>query len=82
MFALEAYEQGLCQRCGGDLDETTKPEHDFNNPASVAVYAPAPGFPRQCHCCAALDRMEQQANGANPQHPAALMHAVRLVPRG
>lgn len=80
--ALEAYEAGLCKRCRGELEQTTKPEHDFNNPLGTAVYVPAPGFPMQCHCCAAIDRSEQQTAAQNPQHPAAIMHAVTLVPRG
>lgn len=82
LLALEEYEAGLCQRCRGELAETTKVEHDFNNPLGTAVYLPAPGFPRQCHCCAAIDRSEQQTQAQNPQHPTAMTHAVRLVPRG
>lgn len=82
MVALEEYEQGLCKRCGNPLEETTDPGHDFNNPLAKAVYLPAPGTPVQCHCCAALERSEQQTNAQNPQFPAAMLHAVHLVPRG
>lgn len=82
MFALEEYEQGLCKRCGHNLDESTDPGNDFNNPVGTAYYAPAPNTPIQCHACAALERSEQQAAAGNPQHPGALMHAVHLVPRG
>ena len=64
------------------MAEATAPEHDFNNPLATAVYLPAPGTPMQCHCCAALERSQQQTNAMNPQFPAALRHAVRLVPRG
>ena len=81
MLALEAYEARLCKRCGGDLEETTKPEHDYNNPLAEAVYLPAEGYPMQCHSCAALDRSERDAAAQSPQHPGALIHAVRLVPR-
>lgn len=81
-MALEAYEAGLCKRCGEPLEETTKLEHDYNNPFAPAVYLPAPGTPVQCHCCAALERSEQQTTAQNPQYPAAMLHAVRLVPRG
>lgn len=82
MVALEEYEAGLCKRCGTALEESTDPAHDFNNPLATAVYMPAPGTPIQCHCCAALERSEQQTNQQNPQFPAAIMHAVQLVPRG
>lgn len=82
LVALEEYEQGLCKRCGTALEESTDPAHDFNNPLARAVYLPAPGMPVQCHCCAALERSEQQTNAQNPQHPQAMLHAVQLVPRG
>lgn len=82
LAALESYERGLCQRCHQPLEETTRPEHDFNNPFATAVYLPSPGMPAQCHCCAALDRSEKQTAAQNPQHPGAMLHAVRLVPRG
>lgn len=82
MLALEAYEQGLCKRCGEPLEETTRIEHDFNNPFGEAVYLPAPGTPVQCHCCAALERSEKDTAAQNPQFPAAMLHAVHLVPRG
>lgn len=81
LLALEEYEQGLC-RCGHPLEESTKLEHDFNNPLGSGFYAPVPGTPKQCHACAALERSEKQTNALNPQHPGALIHAVRLVPRG
>jgi hypothetical protein len=81
LVALEEYEAGLCRRCGTALEESTDPAHDFNNPLARAVYLPAPGTPAQCHCCAALERSEQQTNALNPQHPGALHHAVQLVPR-
>ncbi|RAO26469.1 hypothetical protein PSN13_06497 [Micromonospora saelicesensis] len=82
LVALEEYEAGLCKRCGTDLVEATDPAHDFNNPLATAVYLPAPGTPVQCHCCAALERSEQQTGVQNPQFPAAIMHAVQLVRRG
>ncbi|PWR08571.1 hypothetical protein DKT68_15250 [Micromonospora acroterricola] len=82
MVALEEYEAGLCKRCGHDLAESTDPAHDYNNPTATAVYLPAPGTPVQCHCCAALERSEQAVAAQNPQFPAAIMHAVQLVPRG
>ncbi|MGW1057627.1 hypothetical protein [Micromonospora rubida] len=81
MLALDEYEASLCRRCGHLLEETTRPEHDYNNPLATAVYMPAPGMPMQCHCCAALERSEQQTNAQNPQHPGAILHAVQLVPR-
>ena len=82
MVALEAYEAGLCKQCGEPLEESTKREHDFNNPFGTARYLPAEGTPVQCHCCAALQRSEKDTNALNPQFPAAMIHAVRLVPRG
>lgn len=82
LVALEEYEQGLCKRCGTAVEESTDPAHDYNNPLATAVYLPAPGTPAQCHCCAALERSEQQTAAQNPLHPGAMLHAVRLVPRG
>ncbi|SCL21718.1 hypothetical protein [Micromonospora inyonensis] len=79
--ALEEHEAGLC-RCGEPLAESTKLEHDFNNPQATAVYLPVEGTPVQCHACAALHRSEKATADLNPQHPGALIHAVRLVPRG
>ncbi|MFI6819718.1 hypothetical protein ACIBJE_02050 [Micromonospora sp. NPDC050187] len=81
LAALEEYEAGLCKQCGQPLSETTKPEHDFNNPLSPAFYEAAPGTPVQCHCCAALQRSERDTAALNPQFPSALIHAVRLVRR-
>ncbi|WP_416902761.1 hypothetical protein [Micromonospora echinospora] len=78
---MEEYEAGLCKQCGQPLEETTKPEHDFNNPLAPAFYEPVPGTPVQCHCCAALQRSERDANAQNPQFPGALIHGVRLVRR-
>ena len=82
MVALEEYEAGLCRRCGHDLQESTDPKHDYNNPLGSGYYAPAEGTPIQCHACAALERSEQQVAAGNPQHPGALMHHVELRPRG
>lgn len=82
MLALAAYEAGLCPGCQGVLSETAAPEHDYNNMFGTAVYLPAPGTPVQCHCCAALERSERDTAAMKPLHPAALRHAVRLVPRG
>lgn len=81
MIALAAYEAGLCPRCQGVLAETTDPAHDFNNPLAEAVYLPAPGTPMQCHCCAAIERSQQQTAAMNPLFPAAMRHAVQLIPR-
>ncbi|WP_285787769.1 hypothetical protein [Micromonospora sp. NBRC 101691] len=82
MVALDEYESGLCKQCGQPLEETTKPEYDFNNPFGVALYEAAPNTPVQCHCCAALQRSERDTNALNPQFPGAMLHAVRLVRRG
>jgi hypothetical protein len=82
LVALDEYESGLCKQCGQMLSETTKIEHDFNNPFGTAFYEAAPGTPVQCHCCAALQRSERDTNALNPQFPGALIHAVRLVRRG
>lgn len=81
MLALEAYEQGLCKRCGEPLEESTKAEHDFNNPLGAAFYEAVPGTPVQCHCCAALERSERDTAALSPQFPAAMLHAVHLVSR-
>lgn len=82
MTALAAYEAGQCPRCKSVLEESTDLARDFNNIFGTAVYVPASGYPRQCHCCAAIDRSEQVTRAQNPQHPAAILHAVQLVPRG
>lgn len=82
MTALDAYEAGQCPRCRGVLAETTDPDRDFNNIFGTAFYTAAPGYPRMCHCCAAIDRSEQSTRAQNPQHPAAILHAVHLVRRG
>lgn len=82
MVALEAYEQGLCKQCGTPLEESTRIEHDFNNPFATGRYLPAEGTPMQCHCCAALERSRRDTEALNPQFPTAMIHAVRLVQRG
>jgi hypothetical protein len=81
MLALDQYESECCNRCGGHLPETTSAEHDFNNFAGEAVYAPMPDTPVQCHKCSALHRSEQETAALSPQHPQAMIHAVHLVPR-
>ncbi|MFC4146616.1 hypothetical protein ACFO0M_10145 [Micromonospora mangrovi] len=81
MVALEAYEAGLCKQCGEPLEASTAMENDFNNPRGTGVYRPVEGTPVQCHCCAALQRSERDTAALNPQFPAAMIHAVRLVPR-
>ncbi|MEU0081363.1 hypothetical protein ABZY58_25975 [Micromonospora tulbaghiae] len=81
MLALEAYEAGLCQRCGEPLEVSTALENDFNNIFGTGVYLPVPNHPAQCHCCAALQRSERDTAALNPQFPAAMIHAVRLMPR-
>jgi len=74
MLALAEWRNSRCNRCGGDLAETTD-EHNDGSPGH-AGYAPAP--PVRCHRCTALSRSEKAYRDA--EHPHALIHQVHLQP--
>ena len=65
ILALEDYEAGLCQGCGGDLAETTKPENQGRYVGRIAAV---------CHRCVARD----VAADNNHPHPNALTYSVEL----
>lgn len=74
MLALAEWHAGRCRRCGGDLAETTHPDHD--GVAGNAGYRPQ--LPVRCHRCTALAKAEHDYRDA-PQ-PQALIHQVELRP--
>lgn len=77
MLALAEHEADRCRKCGGDLHETTDPEHDASNPYGRAHYVPGP--PVVCHQCLALSTSEKAF--AKDARAAALIHVAPLRPR-
>jgi len=75
MLALALWEERRCRGCGGDLTETTRPEHDGLGPDRYR-YVPLP--PVRCHRCTALAASE--AKYKDSPHPHALIHRVKLQP--
>lgn len=81
MLALALYRAGLCHRCGGELADTTRPEHDRDNPHGTHVYRPVRLI--RCHqCTASMESEHQHSSNELVKHPAAVMHIMELVPRG
>lgn len=70
MLALARYRDGLCPHCGGELDVTSKPEHEER-------YKPLP--PIECHRCVGFARSR---DGVEHPHPEALIHRVPRKPKG
>lgn len=77
LIALAELEAAECRRCGTDLNESTSPEHDANNPERVAQYEP--NLPIVCHHCAALNRSAKKYR--DHDDAAALIHTAGLRPR-
>lgn len=71
MVALAEYRASCCQRCGGDLHETT-------DPANENAYQPR--LPIRCHRCTGLIRSEEAYVQADQRQ--ALMHIVDRPRRG
>lgn len=81
MLALADVEAAACGGCGGDVEETTSPEHDRNNPQRVAHYEVPP--PVRCHRCTELARAQDAASnppqGRAPHpFPSALLWSAQL----
>lgn len=75
MLALALWEERRCQGCGGDLTETTRPEHDGLGPDRWRYAAL---LPVRCHRCTALSASEERHKDAPHRH--ALIHRVELQP--
>lgn len=74
MLALAEWRDSRCRGCGGDLEETTNPDHD----GTPGNWGYQPLKPIRCHRCTALARSE--AKYRDNEHPHALMHVVELRP--
>lgn len=79
MVALTLYEADTCRGCGHQLEDTTDPQRDYNNPLAPYQYEAVDGWPKQCHRCAALDRVQHEVEAQRPQHPGAMKYAVHLT---
>lgn len=66
MLALAEHRASRCDRCGGDLAETTAPDAEDG-------YQPA--LPVQCHRCVAFAQSEQAY--LDHPHPLTLIHQVQ-----
>lgn len=76
MLALRQWRDWRCNRCGGDLHETTDDANSGELDAT-AKYERLP--PLRCYRCTALSMSEEQHKGG--YHPHALIHRVQLTPR-
>lgn len=65
MLALQIYRETKCPGCGGDLDETTKAEHEDRYRHEL---------PLQCYRCVAFSRSHEEY--AEQPHPASFIHLV------
>lgn len=74
MLALAKWRDQRCNRCGGDLEETTDEENDGT--PGHSDYRPLP--PLRCHRCTALSVSEDKYRATT--HPHALIHRVELHP--
>lgn len=79
MLALAEYRADL-HACGHPLSETTKPEHDQNNPQRVAEYKVGP--PYVCHACAAVHTAMKAYRNSEVPPPESLLFVPTLTPRG
>jgi len=78
MLAYDLWEGHQCRQCGGDLTETTHVDNDPANMRGVGVYQAQP--PAECYRCSALHKIQHDPMYAKDQR--ALIHRVKLVPRG
>lgn len=76
MLALALWRDLRCNRCGGDLTETT----DDANSGELDATGRYVGLdPARCHRCTALSRAEEKYR--NNSHAHALIHRVVWQPR-
>lgn len=86
MLALAVFRAGLCQRCHGELAETTSRDMDPNNRDGTHRYEATP--PTRCYRCTALmgseatyTAVDKESGSYVTPHPHALIHHVVRVPR-
>lgn len=76
MVALAIWRDNRCNRCGGDLTETTDEENDGT--PGHGTYVPV--LPIRCHRCTALAKSEAKYRDLKAETPHALIHQVELRP--
>lgn len=80
MLALQLFEQGMCRKCGHNLDDTTNPDHDPDNSKGSRMWV-SEGHDK-CFACLVLARNEKNAaNDDSIPHPEALIYTAVLVDR-
>lgn len=77
MLALSLYEDGLCNRCGVPLAESTGTDVDPHSPESTHRFVAE--LPITCFHCEALVKSEKKYANDEDNEPGALIHTAVKV---